>query len=371
MTLEPIGDIGVASLSENVPTSNLVWDSASDWDNAAGEAAVVHESFGDLPGSGTIQLGYPSFDRGGSSLHAYWPLDEDSGSTANDVAGSNRDGTAENDPILGQGGTGGTTAWEFVGDSSSGDDVQVNEGDLNYATPPFSFAYWVKTTQKANQHGMDNRDNNSRKATCYREADGSSGYLEPEFSGTNNGVFVNTNFNHADGNWHRVVCVIDSTTSDPCKVYIDGTLEGSSGTDPGDMAAGNLHFASRGGNDSYFDGRFDDVRIWNRALTSAQVSEDYNSRKSGHLETATKSFGSNQQPDLANLSYSLNGQSISLKVIGSPGTASEEVITQSLDGSTSYTLSWSNGHTDFRLRPEFTSGDVTVSPTFSGGELAP
>jgi len=34
----------------------------------------------------------------------------------------------------------------------------------------------------------------------------------------------------------------------------------------------------------------------------------------------------------------MHGETVDLDVIGSPGTASEEVVTQTLDGSTGYTL---------------------------------
>lgn len=94
-------------------------------------------------------------------------------------------------------------------------------------------------------------------------------------------------------------------------------------------------------------------------------------RESGDLETATKSFASSKTPDLQNLSYSLNGESITLDVIGSPGTASEEIVSQTLDGSTSYSLSWSSSHTDFRIKVNLDTTDPTISPTFDAVSLVP
>ena len=83
----------------------------------------------------------------------------------------------------------------------------------------------------------------------------------------------------------------------------------------------------------------------------------------GNLTTATKSFSGDVQPDLTDLSYTLNGQDVTLDVIGSPGTASEETKTVTLDGSSSFTLSWNATHTDFRIQVNMTCGDRQTSPT--------
>jgi len=39
-----------------------------------------------------------------------------------------------------------------------------------------------------------------------------------------------------------------------------------------------------------------------------------------------------------------------------------------LDGSSSYSLSWNGVHTDFRIRPEF-GGSFSTTPEFRGGTL--
>jgi len=87
------------------------------------------------------------------------------------------------------------------------------------------------------------------------------------------------------------------------------------------------------------------------------------------LTTGTKSFSSSVSPDLQNLTYSLNGQSVTLDIIGSPGTGSEEVVSQTLDGSASYTLTWSNSHTDFRVKVNMSSNDGITDPSVSRVEL--
>jgi len=53
--------------------------------------------------------------------------------------------------------------------------------------------------------------------------------------------------------------------------------------------------------------------------------------------------------NLTNLAYARNGETISVTVVGSPGTADEEQNTVTLAGDTEYTLSWGQPHTDFRV----------------------
>jgi hypothetical protein len=114
----------------------------------------------------------------------------------------------------------------------------------------------------------------------------------------------------------------------------------------------------------------------------------------GTLTTSTKSFSNPQKPNLSGLVYSLNSQSASVDVVGSPGTTSEERISVTLDGSTSYTIydQWADTHTDYRLQFQlssdgsstpsvdevdltgaiaYESGSVTATISFSVSETVP
>lgn len=83
---------------------------------------------------------------------------------------------------------------------------------------------------------------------------------------------------------------------------------------------------------------------------------------SGSLTTIEKSYSSPQTPDLSGLVYTLNGETISVDVVGSPGEAGEEIVTQSLAGATSYDLTWSNAHTDFEVVFNLSTVDDSVTP---------
>lgn len=105
-----------------------------------------------------------------------------------------------------------------------------------------------------------------------------------------------------------------------------------------------------------------DVECWVDDITSNHAS-------SGTLTTQTKSMPESSRPDLQNLSYSLNGQSTDLVIIGSPGTASSEEQSVTLDGSPSFSLNWSNPHSDFRVRLESSSSGENDTPKINTVEL--
>ena len=97
---------------------------------------------------------------------------------------------------------------------------------------------------------------------------------------------------------------------------------------------------------------------------------------SGSLTTVEQSFGSPQTPDLTGLVYTLNGETIQVDVVGSPGDAGEETQSVTLDGASSYDLTWSSAHTDFEVVFNLSTADDSQTPvvddlTLTGGPDAP
>jgi len=86
--------------------------------------------------------------------------------------------------------------------------------------------------------------------------------------------------------------------------------------------------------------------------------------------TYTQSFSEPCQPDLQNLDYTLNGATVDLNVIGSPGTADEEIQTATLDGSSGFVLAWGSNHQDFRIQAELVDANLPDQPTITRLELA-
>lgn len=93
---------------------------------------------------------------------------------------------------------------------------------------------------------------------------------------TNNAGVPTTGANLANGTWHAID--ISSTKGGASNVYIDGALNTSyvNGGSSSDWNSGNLFVGElRAGRGLLFNGVVDDVRVYNRILTDAEVAEIY------------------------------------------------------------------------------------------------
>ncbi len=93
-------------------------------------------------------------------------------------------------------------------------------------------------------------------------------------------VFSTTNV--LDNSWHFIVGTLDGIT---LKIYIDGSLEGSlpyTGTPAGNTRDVNIG-ASWGGGlfTRFFDGLIDEVTLYDRALSDAEILAIYNAGNAG------------------------------------------------------------------------------------------
>lgn len=79
-----------------------------------------------------------------------------------------------------------------------------------------------------------------------------------------------------DNTWHHVACVFNGGSANDIQLYVDGNLESLSSV--GDYAlntdiANGINFrCSRGVNNRYINGVVDELRVWNVALTPAQMN---------------------------------------------------------------------------------------------------
>lgn len=347
-------------------TETLTWGTASDWDAAVSESGVVHESFLDLPGADTVQLGYPSYDETGqNSLLSYYPM-SDSGNGITEVSGNWPDGSEGGSPTYDVTGPFGQTAIDF--DDANPDYFTISQpSDLPVNDDSHTIVAWVYfdayNRAQFTWWGAEN-DNEARGfRSMDNDTDGNEDDLKGYFWGNDHDQTAGWN----TGTWVMVSWRYDGSTS-----YLDlnGTNQGTYSAGAVNTAGSDVGIGARISSltaDDLMDGRIGHVRIYNRALSESELSDLY--LTSGSITTATKSFASSVKPDLQNLQYSLNGESIDLDVIGSPGTASEEVITVTLDGSTSYSLNWNDSHSDFRIRPNLSTSAITGTPEFSQAEL--
>jgi len=188
----------------------------------------------------------------------YWPLMGDT----NDYSGHANHGTAKNGASPTGSPWGG--AYEFDG---SDDFVEASGVTV---TGEFTFAAWVNTdvTDGGFRNIMGDTSSSGAKLLL-----GNDNFLQGQIrgsSGTNGTVtssVINTN------QWYHVVLVYDGST---LRLYLDGTQVDSTGSGP--KPSGDRTFKIGGQTDfgHYWDGRIDDPRVYDKGLTSTEVSNLYN-----------------------------------------------------------------------------------------------
>ena len=351
-------------------TTSVTWASASDWDAATSESGVVHEATAntDHGDASVLKLGYSAASPFlGADLQGFWPLHEDASTTAFDFSGNNYDG-AINGATPGVPGLLGTTAYSFDGVD---DGIDIDPHWSPDEVDPITWCAWVGNldipstdTDFANE--IHRFESDGERAAVVIQANG----VPAIYSSGANSVGTGTSAVD-DGAWHHVAAVYDQP-NDFLSVYVDGQHDYSM-TYSDNLVMPSISYAVIGRNPSgvAIDGDIGGVWVYNRALSQSEVQAHANAASTGSLTTATKSMGGAATPDLSNLAYSLNGQSIDVTVTGSPGTASEESVTQSLGGATSYALSWANSHTDFQVEIALSTSDVTQTATLDSLTLSP
>ena len=156
-------------------------------------------------------------------------------------------------------------AGEFNGSSS----YVLASSFMPTGSNPRSASAWVKTTiSNANMTILFSGSSGSNNAFIFRILNGQLGIA---FWG-NDHDFTATGL--TDGNWHHVVATYDGSAA---KVYLDGDLIGTGSAGAVSTNSGNFAIgAYNNGVDALFNGKIDQVRIFNRAITANEVTTLYN-----------------------------------------------------------------------------------------------
>lgn len=97
----------------------------------------------------------------------------------------------------------------------------------------------------------------------------------------NKGGGINGTVTLNDGNWHHITVTYDnSLTTNKYKLYVDGVLdtEGDITTSTNTVALTNMIIGRRinAGFGGFFNGTIDEVRVWDKALTQAEIQANKN-----------------------------------------------------------------------------------------------
>ncbi|MBY0294044.1 LamG domain-containing protein [Patescibacteria group bacterium] len=208
-------------------------------------------------------------------LVGLWSFDgaDMQGATAYDRSGSGNNGTLTNTPVRAIGKMGqalsynGSNSYVSAGNASS----------LNFgAGQDFTIGFWVKTTASPGSTKPIAKANvdttgsgwgfyQAGNSVYLKIADGTSSRYEQAVGPLN------------DGKWHHVLYSMSRTGN--CNRYLDGSLVASTGCSAWSSVdlsnASNLTFGMNSPLNGYWSGALDDIRIYNRALSTAEAKQLY------------------------------------------------------------------------------------------------
>lgn len=208
-----------------------------------------------------------------NELAAEWEFEKN----VKDTSGNHHNGVISGDPEFLRGKVGKSLSF----DGNYEVVTVANSPALNFgSTDSFSISLWVKSTQSGTGDAafgwlVDHRQNNDGVYSGYSIGD-YSGIIEARIrdsSAHDVPVYSGTNVN--DGKWHHVVFVVDRDTQKE-KLYIDNALEDrASISSVGDIdTAFDLHLGGTAYPSTpidFLDGRLDQVRIYDHALSKSQI----------------------------------------------------------------------------------------------------
>ncbi len=206
---------------------------------------------------------------GGSAV---WRFDETSGPTAGDSSGNGNTGTLTNGPVW----TGGKILGGLNFDGIN-DYVTVTDDPLDL-TGSMTISAWVYTPDFSKVRQIVSKNKNG-VSSPWQLGILTSGKLRSYTKGSGGIENIDSNKAITVNAWNHVVFVRDGTTQ-KITFYINGVQDtgGWKPYDPAKVAASTVtaKIGSRGdGNANYFLGKMDSVRLYNRVLNAAEVTNLY------------------------------------------------------------------------------------------------
>ncbi|RIJ48853.1 T9SS C-terminal target domain-containing protein [Maribellus luteus] len=230
-----------------VTATFLNLDSA--YTNTATTTITVHQSYG-------ISVVAPE------DLVAYYPLDGD----ATDASGNGHDGAVNGATPTEDRNGAPNSAYLFDGN----DGILIQHSDALNMSEALSFSCWIKPTVL--QNAMIFGKSNYTTATNYLLRIQSDGNLQWEYNG-----FLNTTTKPLEADkWYYIV-VTANNPGEHRQIYVNGQLVAETTSSSGPFGSITnpltIGYASRGA--EYFKGAIDDLRMYNKVLSPAEIFQLY------------------------------------------------------------------------------------------------
>ena len=217
-------------------------------------------------------------------LVGYWSMNENTGTIAGDASGNNNRGILTNGPTWVDGKRGKALNFDGVNDY-----VNIsNPSSLNVANGSVSF--WMKTNGVWGTDGTSGGDvasligRHDSSGSCeginilQTPATGVVTAQNKNVAGTCATVssIVSTG-NLKDNNWHHVVYIFSQASGGTNYLYVDGKVD-ASGTNSTAWTFDGQNLLFGDSTDTFWEewqGKMDDVRVYNRALSAAEIQALY------------------------------------------------------------------------------------------------
>ena len=203
-------------------------------------------------------------------LQGYWNLNESTGNALDSTSNANH--LANVGSTLNQAGKIGT-CWQFDGNNNL---VYKDNVTVLSPTDALSISFWFKAVNSATYMGLVANMGFSPNRGYWINIENT--IVRFVICGTLTLAYIDTTSLAKTGNWIHIVGTW--SPSDGIKIYYNGGSEGSASGDsvPAIVypASRSFCFADRMYADIPLTGSIDEVGIWNRALTAAEVLELYN-----------------------------------------------------------------------------------------------
>jgi len=190
--------------------------------------------------------------------------------------------------------TGGVNGYIGAGGIFNGSSSYINLGSASSLVPTnFTFSAWVKTTSTSTDFIVGTNVNPYYSKVAVRsEGDGRVRCFYGNYTSNENGFYSTFNTIN-NGEWHHIVYFINQTTA---KLYIDGSLDTTHTLTITPTTNGDLTLATyyNDNNSSYgsaiWEGTLDQVRIFNKELSSSEVTTLYGETSASATKSTTDIF---------------------------------------------------------------------------------
>jgi hypothetical protein len=203
------------------------------------------------------------------SLKAYYPFN----GNANDESGNGNNGTARGATLTSDRDANANSAYNFNGTS---DDIYILDASEFNINTHFTLSAWLKTNTVGWRTYFTKGENAGYGYLSQMSNTGTIRFIVYVSQPTNTYSLRYSAGAINDNAWHHVVCTYN--TDGTINIYIDNSL--SNGTAQGSgygaprMDSDSVHIGKRG--TQWWSGDIDDVRLYNRILTTDEIEKLYN-----------------------------------------------------------------------------------------------